>query len=92
MHLVRAIVEYGTPSMGSAFARMASLFSSNKQILAMVPNENLSNLASEWREVKPVIPEFCAYETRQTLGMILILDALIWRILRGVVTVGRVCG
>ena len=70
--LVRAIVNYGTPSTGSGFLRMATLLSSNKQLRAMIPGEELSNLEYDWRAVNPVIPVFCAYATIPTFGTMVI--------------------
>jgi hypothetical protein len=69
---VRAIVNYGTPSTGSGFFRLATLVSSNKQLLAMRTEEELEHLESSWRAIGSTIPVFCAYATLPTLGTVVV--------------------
>jgi hypothetical protein len=47
---------------------MVKLFSSNKQVLAMIPNEEMLNLDNVWRASGSAIRVFCVYETLPTGG------------------------
>jgi hypothetical protein len=67
-----------TPQTGAQMANLASVFSSDPLLRALIPgdgNDYLQNLENEWRAAQFHIHRFCAYEKKKYKG-VLVVDRL----------------
>jgi hypothetical protein len=69
---------FSTPESGAQIANLASVFSSDPLLKALIPgddNDYLQNLENEWKASQFHIHRFCAYEKKKYKG-VLIVDRL----------------
>lgn len=72
---IRLLYFFATPTTGTPYARLASLFSRNPQFGAMYPMDSDSHLAiiqSSWLAAKFKLRSFCGYETQDTYGFLIV--------------------
>jgi pimeloyl-ACP methyl ester carboxylesterase len=66
---------FSTPTTGAQLAAIARLISDNRQFDALQPiqaNEYLSSIQSTWLAARFPIASYCAYETQQTDGVLVV--------------------
>jgi tetratricopeptide (TPR) repeat protein len=69
---------FSTPQTGAQIANLASVFSSDPLLRALIPgdeNDYLQNLENQWKAAQFHIHRFCAYEKKKYRG-VLVVDRL----------------
>jgi pimeloyl-ACP methyl ester carboxylesterase len=69
---------FSTPETGAQLANLASVFSSDPLLTALIPGDEnvyLQNLENEWKAARFHIHRFCAYEKKKYKG-VLVVDRL----------------
>ena len=73
---IRMIYFFATPTTGSPYALLASIFSRNQQFMQLYPmrqtDSYLGPLQSDWLAAKFPFKSFCGYETQPLYGQILV--------------------
>jgi pimeloyl-ACP methyl ester carboxylesterase len=72
---IRLLYFFATPTTGSPYARLASLFSRNSQFGQLYPMESdnyLGTLQSDWLAANFGLKSYCAYETQPLYGAIIV--------------------
>jgi hypothetical protein len=72
---IRLLYFFATPTTGTPYAALASLFSRNPQFGALYPMDSDSHLAiiqSSWLAAKFNLRSFCGYETQDTYGFLIV--------------------